>query len=469
MSIQRQHHLDFERYLDTLRGRRAPGSLAVAILHHALESCEVCRQEWDLVAGEQQGVLARLGETTAFPDVPAPAPDGAFGADDRYLPEAGTFAARDIEEVEARKRVRRRKVKQELWELLQLPPDERPGLVRRARKRFRSRALAEVLIAESRARVRTEPRQAESLASLVPAVLVRYRGAHQPSWATRLLLSAAAHRANAVRIAGDLRRAERQFRLVRQEIAERDVRDPVLIAEVASLEASVALDQRRFADADAKLSLALLLAQQVGERELVLRVLLQDALLHWHLGHPEQTLRLYDRAESLLTRDDDSYLRLSILTSRTLALCDLERFAAAEETLERHQEVFEEEEDVHTGAILCALRGRIALGLGRLEEAAAAFAMARDDLLAVGRHYDAALACLDLAESHLRRGDHTRLRKLAPRLLHLFEAHGVEREALGVIRLLAREVGAEGLTLTALGELRQLLHRQASPPIPPLD
>lgn len=467
--MARQHHLDYERYLETEQGRRAPGSLAVLLHRHAVERCAECRTEWELMAREQGAVLDRLAAVGPLPAAGDAVPAAVPPPDPSCLPAAGTHAASGVDETDRRKRAQRRKARRELGILVRASPGEREDVVRRAIRRFRSLALAELLIDESRARVRTDPREAESLASLVPLVLADAARDERPAAVTRLLLSAAAHRANAVRIRGDLRDAARRFRRIREEMARREVLEPGLIAEVASLEASVSLDRRRFEDAEAGLGLALLAARQAGDRELHLRIFLQGAFFQRRFGNPERTLRLHERAMDLLGSTPDPYLRLSALTGRLLALCDLERHAEAERVLHRHQEIFEEVDDAQTGATLSAIRGRIALGLARLEEATAAFAMARDAMLDADRFYDAALACLDLAETHLRRGDAASLKRLAARLLRLFDAHGVERETLAVLQLFTRAVEAERMTLAALRTLRRRLrgdHRWRQPAAP---
>jgi len=90
-------------------------------------------------------------------------------------------------------------------ELLRLVPDQRAEWLRSEAGRFSALLLAEVLIEESRRRTPAYPRDGYTLASLARLVLH-----HAPSSlrATALYARALAYMANAVRVIGDLPRAD---------------------------------------------------------------------------------------------------------------------------------------------------------------------------------------------------------------------------------------------------------------------
>lgn len=459
--MTRQHHLDVERYLEAIQGQRDTSSLVLLVHRHAVELCPECAAEWELVGADQRSALEMV--SGLGPPSPSRADETSASSDlhEADLPVPGTPPAAPIEAVIERKRQVWRRARRDLRTLQRMPAGERAGRVRRARRRFQSRAVAELLLQESRAEVRTDPQEAESLACLVPLVLTRFRGKPEPPWVPHLVCRAAGHRANALRVSGDLEAAAREFSRLRAEMLEAGVLDAALLAEIASLEASLARDQYRFDDAKAGLDVAQLLAEQVGDRLLLARVLMQRAYLQRLLGDSLATLKGFERAAAVLGEEQDRYLHLSVVVGQILVLCDLRRFTDAEEMLNRHQELFEEDGDAHTGATLSGLRGRIALGLEQFDPAIAAFQMARESLLDLGRHYDAALACLYLAQVYRSARDARALRKLAGGLVALFRSHGVEGEILAVMEVLARWVEAGRLTPETLRDLETRLRRSS--------
>ncbi|MDP9120396.1 MAG: hypothetical protein M3O15_03365 [Acidobacteriota bacterium] len=101
------------------------------------------------------------------------------------------------------------------------------------------------------------------------------------------------------------------------------------------------------------------------------------------------------------------------------------------------------------------LEGRVAAGLGRPGEGAAAFEQVRQEFRERGMAYDYGLVTLELAALHLAQGRNAEVRELAPQLVWIFEVNGIHREALAALRLFRQAALEERLT----GELARRMVR----------
>ena len=172
-------HLDFELYLLFLGGELPAAALGHAAHDHLLELCPACRTEWDAAGGTNGGSPRGglpVGDADGGPpaphrtrgfgsSVPAPAPRGhrsVFSA-----------AARRLEAAARTVRLVQREARRDLAALRALPRRQWPQRLEAAHSRFRSRAFAELLLAEARRRLVADAAEAAALALLVPRVLHR--------------------------------------------------------------------------------------------------------------------------------------------------------------------------------------------------------------------------------------------------------------------------------------------------------
>jgi tetratricopeptide (TPR) repeat protein len=449
-------HVGFDLYLLALRGVLPPASVVQHAHVHLLELCPTCRSEWRGTA--ESSLLAAvpvLAETRGLPDGdgeeadPRGVPLGAVGRAQALLTEMRSEA---------------RNARQDLARLLSLPAERWPRRVEGAVSRCASRAFAQALLGESRARVRSAPREAAALAALVPAALDWTVGRPDLPWARVLVARAAAHRANALRVAGDLLRAAEIFHRLTAELTAEPLADPAAQAEIASLEASLCLGQRQFGQAAELLRRAATYFRQAHDSAGAARVLIKQGNLSRSRGRPELVLPLMTEAADLLDSVESPFLFASTVAGRVNALCDLDRAAEAESLLNAHRGLYSESGDPHTAAFLGFLDGRIALGLGRPDEAAQAFRIARDEHLVLDRDYDAVIASLYLADALLAAGKMSELRDLSADLIPLFRSRGVARETLASLRLLAQAVAAETVSAAVLEEVRRRLETSEHPP-----
>ena len=366
----------------------------------------------------------------------------------------GLPAARWPATVARRMRAIARRAREDVARLRGLPAARWPATVARSKTRFRSRAFVLLLIDESKRAVRTAPHEAAAFAALVPLALDQGTGREAMAWARELRALAAAHHANALRVAGDLPGADREFAALRKELQRTSPASADTEAEIASLEASLRIDQRRFDDAERLLVGA---ARGAESAQLAGRIFVKHANLLMTLGHADHALDRFERAAATLDPASEPHLHLCVVTGRVNCLCDLDRYREAGRLLAAERAAYLDADDIYSSANFTAFEARVNLGLGRPTKAEQGFKIARDRFLSIDRDYDAVLASLDLATALLAAGKTAELRQLAAELVPLFKARGVERETLASLRLLAQAVQAETLTATLLAELRQSL------------
>jgi len=446
-------HVPAEHHVRTERGLQPPGVVAILQHRHVEDVCPQCRQAWEaLSTDDRRRLLAALADLPPAASEPPLGPPVAA-----HLPALSPDVAEEERRVERQRRIRKQAML-DLWRLRRLPPERREERILRANKRFRTRALAELLLEASRDAVRTDPAEAESLASLVPVVLRETPGALDRPWARALALRGHAHQANAIRVSGDLPEAERRFRALRARAAALPPLDPATAAELASLEASLRLGQRRHAEAEELLDRALLLFRHAGDEVGVGKVGVKRGMLLRAEGRLAAAVDELRDAMLRLDPLEHSQLHLSAVNSALGCLCDLERFTEAERFLADRLDDYEASESPYAGAFVRAHQGRIALGMGRHAEAVEQLAASRDGFLELGRTYDAALATLDLACAHLAAGDRAALRRLAASLIPAFRSRAVSRETLAALGLVARAISEDRFTAAAAAELRRRLH-----------
>ena len=293
-------HLRVEHFVATETMQGAAGTVARRALEHVVALCPHCRRQWEQLRNLQPVYLERLDA------IEAPAPATAEPDPDDLDASPDTLAAHKAATAELRRLHRR--AKEEMWILLRQPPERRAATIRTARRRFRSRQLAELLIEECRVRVRTDPAEARNIAELVPVVLRSAVQAGGPAWARPLIVLAAALRANALRIAGDLGAAERGFIDTRGELAVRPLADPRVLADVASLEASLRESQARLAETDQLLLLASLGFDLAGDSGGCARVQIKRAIVMRSAGDFQQCLAFIEEVLASLDPNIDSWL-----------------------------------------------------------------------------------------------------------------------------------------------------------------
>jgi len=435
-------HIQRDEYVQTLTGEISWEQHLRRSHEHLLDLCPACRDEWD---GQPGRLAVEDPVTPVTPPQPPPA-----DLDRLEVSQQQVEAERRLL---ARMRQARRRAKEDLRKLDLNPVEDWPGIVGRSRSRYRSRALAELLLEQAAERARTDPGTAAALAGLVPTILENGTDHRRRSWGRVLAVRAAAHRANALRIQGDLAGADRAFRqLDTLQVATFGL-EPSVQGEVASLRASLRLAQRRFSAAADLLEKAAKDFRSADDCLGLTKARVKLANLSQTLGQPAEALALLRTATKHLDGAEEPYLVVCTVTGQVNALCDLDRVAEAEKLLSDHRPLYEGGDALLAGNFIL-LQARIDLGHGRPDEAERGFTEARDRMLALSRDYDAALTSLYLADALLAAGKTAALRELAGELVPHFEALGVTRETLAALRLLVEAVRAETATSALIAYVR---------------
>ncbi len=248
---------------------------------------------------------------------------------------------------------------------------------------------------------------------------------------------AAAELANAYRVTEDFRSAAGHF-IEAERFREQGTGDLLLVARIGDLKASLAVDERRFGDALHLIDGVRALYEEIGERHLTGRVLIKRGIFQGYHGDADRAVTDLRAALELLDRDRDPRLysaaQLDFLDWSTV--CGEYQEAARLLFSSGLRQAFASEP-----SNLLKLRwveAKVLAGLGRLDRAEQALADVRSGFAEHGRHYDAALAGLTLAEVWMRQGTKVReVAALAVEMHEVFARLGIGREALRAARYLA--------------------------------
>jgi tetratricopeptide (TPR) repeat protein len=336
--------------------------------------------------------------------------------------------------------------------------EERAMMIRRSVRGMRSPLLVERLLEEACSVRGASPRRALELADSALLVVRRLPVSTTLSdTAFRLVVRVNACRANLLRILGDLQTAASLWRLITAYRRRHPLESAHDVAELLSLEASLRIDLRQWADAEALLTDAGRIYEASGDTAGAAKVLLQRGAVADYSGQTALALELFRRVADLLDLDAEPVLCLLGRKNEANALVDLGRPAEARAVLAAHPGLLERHGDAPTRLRWQWTEARIDRAEGRFAEAAAGFNEVGNGLLSLGRPYDAALLLLDTAELHLVRGEWREVKRLAGRLEAVFEACGVHLEARKALILFQQAARAESLTTDFIAGLRRYL------------
>jgi len=349
----------------------------------------------------------------------------------------------------------REQADRDLRELLALPRQEREGRLRRARERFRSPALARMLLDESRSRLPGEAAEAAHLADLARLIVQRNPAAPE---SFDLLALAAAEKANACRALSDLNQAEEMFGHSHLLVTEHGVTDPWVLARVAELESSLRKDQRRFPEAEALLARALLHYRLSDDPQKIGRVLLKLADTHFHRGDIDQAIAEIRSLLQEMRLESDPHLYLCARYNLARYLVEAGSFDEAAEIVAADDELHARFPEPWTRLRISWLRGKITAARGESATAEQIFLEVRDGFIAEGIGYDAAMVCMeDLAPLYLRQDRTADVKRLAEEMYPIFHAQDVHREALAALVIFQEAARREDLTLSKVRKIAAYL------------
>lgn len=338
--------------------------------------------------------------------------------------------------------------------LLALPEAERPVVVAYDPD-YADWAVVERLCLESKAAAAHHAGQALTLAELA------LRGAERVQPEGPLRAGAAgqawAYVGNARRVGNDLTGAKEAFLRSRELWREGAAGDPYPLQEwrILSLEASLYIDVQEFPRAIECLDGALAAAP----RKEIGALLLNKATVFEQQREYEQALALLAEAEPLLDFVREPRHLWVLLFNRAVNLGHLQRFAEAEAILpavrERAITLRQELDLLRT----LWLEGRIAIGLGRIDNGYAILSQVAAEFRARQLAFDGALVNLDLAVVELGKGQTAKVKQRAAEMWWIFRSGALHREALAALDLFCQAARQEAATVDLARRVLDFLER----------
>ncbi len=401
---------------------------------HAL--CPECRRRWPAVAD----LLSQRATT-----------EGAAAASKARLQSRA---------LQARLEADRRIAEREVEKLLNLDRGERAEAVKRAWKRYRTPAFVERMVEEARVWVRHDCEEALALLAIAEQQVPKIRRElYGDDLIRRAALRVRAHQANTHRVQGDLAAADVRFGEVHERLAREPLDDDTLLAELASLEASLRGDQRRLEEAGALLERATVLYRDLGDGKGLAKVQIKRGIMLYVAGQPAAAVPFQEAAAAVLDAEAEPQMAFHARHNLLLCLCEMGEAEAARALLEPCRALALRLDNPTTSNQLTWAEGKVAAALGEDELALALLRTAHDGYAERGQEYDVAMVCLDLAEVRLRRGETAEVKRLAERMVPAFAVRGVDREAARAVGMFARAAGAEAVTLELIARTRRALLR----------
>ncbi|HTQ78626.1 MAG TPA: tetratricopeptide repeat protein [Thermoanaerobaculia bacterium] len=390
--------------------------------------------------------------------------------------EAATDYATAIDEVIVRCHSRLSAIAQEqaeapalAAELLRHPPSRREVLISNG-DRFVSLAVVDQLLRASRELGHGDPQSGEAVA--VTALALTDRLSQESVVAPSLLADTRArcHLAigNARRIATDLRGSDEAIATA-EDLLRDGTHDRLERARLYQYKASLRCSQRRFTEAASLLDRAIAIYRQSEERHQAGEAIVARAFVEREMGFPERAIQLLREAGRLIDPKVDPRLTLCLHHNLIDLLTDVGRAIEAQGLMSRSGEIYSQFTDTPTRLRRLWVQGKIARGLGQLEDAARLFDQVRVGFGEAGIGYDAALAALDLAGVSAQLGRTAEVRRLAEEMLPIFRSRDVHREAIAALIVFQRAAADEQASLSFVEELSSYLRHSAQRPSLPLE
>jgi tetratricopeptide (TPR) repeat protein len=412
-----------------------------AVLAHLLRGCERCRE-----------VMAPLAATLFHPGGAEPAGDG--WEYDFPITRAVKRALREAQEVAREREIAAGEI------AALLSRGEVPGATSAEHGGRRGWAWCEQFLAESRAQLREDPQTAVLLATFAVTLAEGKLapGRFLPGRLADLRARARAELGNARRVSDDLANAEAELARALTH-AEQGTGDPLLLARIMDLCASLYRDQRRLAEARGLLDAVAGIYRDHGEPHLAGRALVSKGLLAGVANDPWGAIRCIEEGIALLDPRREPVLLFTAVHNLIWFLVEAGQIDAAERLIGTSRGLYTALAGALDSTRLRWMEGRIAAARGRPEEAAAALSEARQGFAHHGKPGDVALVSLDLAALYLRQGRPAEVGRLAEEMLVTFRALGIRREAIAALLLLQEAAQAERATLALCEEVAAQLRR----------
>ncbi|HYG63653.1 MAG TPA: hypothetical protein VEL74_13815 [Thermoanaerobaculia bacterium] len=407
-----------EEALQDLFRQQDRGTLRM--LEHVL-GCPECRER-------AQGVLASWRHSGAgkLLKLPAAAPDYDRALDNATRGLLARTICIERERAEARA----------LLPTLESCPPERRKLLLLNSARYQTWGMLELLLEQSRTADFQDSQRIEHLSelALVLADQLRPESYGEPSLED-MRARAWSYIGNARRLQFDFKGAEEAFATAFHHL-RRGTGDPVERALLLSFKASLCRVQGKKSQAVQLIHRAIDIFRTAGESHKAGKCLVQLAGVHLNSGTPEEAIPLLYEALELLGDSAEPQLSFFAWHNLISGLTCTGRYLEAQSALRRTKDLYDRASLPWAGVRLRWMEGKIALGLGQVQEAEGALLEARDGFLAAGAVYEAAQVTLVLAALYHKEGRPAAIRPLAEEIAGFVDRPGKAREAQEALALL---------------------------------
>jgi len=254
---------------------------------------------------------------------------------------------------------------------------------------------------------------------------------------------------NAHRVADELPAAEATLARA-LDCSSRGTGDPLLLARLMDLTASLYTDQRRFEEAHRLLDGVYAIYSRMGDQHAAARALVSKGISTGYALESEEAVGLLEQGILQADAARDPKLILAAVHSVLWCLLDAGRVDEVGTLLHEIRDLYAVHGERFDELRARWLEGRVAAGQGREEEAEQAFRHVQEGFQQAELTYDAAMASLDLAAVWLSQGRTTEIRSLIDEMVGIFRARNIRREALGALLMLREAVHKDQATATLL-------------------
>ena len=429
------------------------------VLQHLLSDCAPCRAAtramWDLAEStEAHGGADPVNGAEALTAGP-----GSWWETSNRFDYDGALdrVFETVRRVNSALQRERTEAQQLLAELTRHPVERRRLLVQNS-ARFQSWGLCELLLSRP-VDTFAEPREGQDLGE----VAVALAGSLDPQLYGVALLEDMQARAwsylgNARRLLSDLRGADLAFQAAESHLAQ-GTGERLERARLLDLKASLRTNQGRYGEAIGLLNRAVAIYQRAQQRHLLGRVLLNKGQVCIWTGEFETATALLRQGLALVEQEREPKFVAVAYHNLAYVLNEMGQPREALALVTRARLLYFELGETLKLIRLQYTEGKIALNLGRLDQAEGILREVRKSFVEKGMAHDAALASMDLAQVYTRQGRHTEIRVLSEELLPIFQARDLQREAIAALILFQRAAEADAVTLTLAREVAAKLHR----------
>lgn len=324
---------------------------------------------------------------------------------------------------------------------------------------YQTWGFCQMLLKESVEAAFEDAGRAMNLADLAIHVVQNLGTVYDPHWVLDLHAKCHAYLGNARRVFGELRSAETSFRKAETLLALSMTGNSLVRAEFLHLKCSLWRNLRRLDEALELADEALSLYQENQDPYGIGMVRLNKAKVLEEVGNLPAAILLLQEAIAELNPAEAPQLALYARHNLITCLSENGQFLEASRLLPESRTLFERNAKPLDLVRLRWTEGKVAFGLGEIQQAEFHFREVQQEFLRRTMGFDAALVSLDLAVLLAQQGRYQELKQLALEVIPVFEAQDVHREAMAALLIFQKACNEETLTAELARQIASALEK----------